>query len=104
VKAAALALVLAAACASKPAQPITLLAVPPPGPWTVMRETLVTCASGYSLAGNLHTKVEFDDRGYPLSIASPYGDEYAQCVGSMIQKTRFRADRGRVYDIAFTVP
>ena len=105
MKLAALALVAATAClSSKPAQPLTLLAVPPPGPWQVMREALVSCANDYSLAGSLHTKVEFDDRGYALSIASAYGDDYAQCVGSTIQSTRFRGDRGRAYDIAFTAP
>lgn len=105
MKVAALTLLLATSClSSKPAQPLVLEAIPPPGPWQVMRDVLVSCANGHMLVGNLRTKVEFDDRGYALSIASAYGDNYAQCVGNSIQSTRFRADRGRAYDISFNAP
>jgi len=104
MKVAAFALVVATGCLGKPAQSLTLPDAPPPGPWQVMRESLVSCAVGYGLAGPLQTKVEFDDRGYALSIASSYGDDYAQCVGNLIQSTKFRGDRGRAYNISFIAP
>ena len=102
---AALLVVAAAGCRTgAPAEPLTLPPTPPPGPWQVMRDVLVGCATEHGLNGNLSTRIEFDDRGYAMNVLSSYGKTYAACVGTNIVHTKFAQQRNRTYDIAFHNP
>lgn len=60
-----------------------------------MRNTIAGCAQDLGLPPDVQVRVTFDQRGYPLSIASRYGDGFAQCVGNNVMRTRFRDKRDR---------
>jgi hypothetical protein len=47
----------------------------------------------HRVPGEVRVRVTFDQRGFPLSIASRYGDSFAQCVGNSIMRTRYRDRR-----------
>lgn len=60
-----------------------------------MRNAVAGCAMDHRVPGEVSVRVTFDQRGFPLSIASRYGDGFAQCVGSSIMRTRYREKRER---------
>lgn len=58
-----------------------------------MRNAIAGCAMDLGLPSDVQVRITFDRRGYPLSIASRYGDGFAQCIGNTVMRTRFR-DKG----------
>lgn len=88
---------------AQPAEPLTLPASPPPGPWAVMRNALVSCATDHGLSGDLTTRIVLGEGGIVMSVHSAYGNSFASCVGSSLMRTRFRAQSGRTYDVSYQV-
>lgn len=105
VKPAILAALVLTGCmsAAQPAEPVALTASTPPGPWSVMRDALVSCATDHGLSGDLVTRVVLGEDGIVLNVHSAYGNSFASCVGSSLMRTRFRAQRGRSYDVSYQV-
>lgn len=101
----ALVLLACAACAvsTRPAELVVLPPSPPPGPWLVLRGALDDCARAYGLAGEVRVRIVIDPDGGPGRVGSAYGDEFASCIGRTIARSRYRAYRGRVIEVPFTV-
>jgi hypothetical protein len=91
-----------AACAVQPTERVNLPTAPRPGPWQLMRDTLLACSAQAGLAGPIEARVSFDDDGVVSSVGSGYGDPFARCVGDALVHTRFGAERGRTLLIAYT--
>ncbi len=60
-----------------------------------MRNAIAGCAIDLGLPTDVQVRITFDRRGYPLSIASRYGDGFAQCIGNTVMRTRFRDKQER---------
>lgn len=80
---------------------MTLPTAPPPGPWVLMRDTLLGCAGDVGLVGPVEARVSFDADGVASSVGSGYGDAFARCVGNQLLRARFHGQRGRTLLIAF---
>lgn len=106
VKHLAIAIVFVSACAAQSGsvQIVALAPSQPPGPWLVMRNVLAGCGLDLGITENVRARITFDDRGWPLSVASAYGDEFAKCVGNGIERTRYREQRDRTLVIQLSAP
>ena len=100
-----LALLACAGCATtaRPAEVVRLPTAPQPGPWLVLRDTLIGCARDHGLTGDLTVRLDIDQDGGVGGVISLYGDAYAACVGRNVGRSRYRGYRSRMIEVPFTV-
>ncbi len=93
----AIAIVLITGCATQsgPIEIVALAPTQPPGPWLVMRSALAQCGLDLGINETIRARITFDEKGWPLTVSSTYGDDFARCVGNSIERTRFREQRSR---------